>query len=254
MNEQAANPGARLAASFHVRFDEARPDGTIRPSVLLRYAAELAWLHSEQLGFGRDWYRERGLSWVVRGVDLQLVHPIADGATIVGVTEPVAARQVMARRRTEFFDAAGRLVAAADVDWALVSADGPQRIPAIFYSVFTMAEWTVPAIRVRDAPPAEPAGLAETAGLAGIEITVRPQELDPLGHVNNAVYLDWVEEALAAVEPGFEPRRFLLEFRVPAAAGQHIRVSLWPSAGGARSARITVADSNQVLVGVRLVP
>jgi acyl-ACP thioesterase len=32
---------------------------------------------------------------------------------------------------------------------------------------------------------------------------VRPSDLDPLDHVNNAVYLDWLEEALAAA--GWSP-------------------------------------------------
>ena len=109
---------------FRVRFEEAGPSGTIRASVLLRYAAELAWVHSERRGFARSWYRERDLAWLVRGVDLRLLRPIDDGSTIEGTTIVGAARKVIARRRTEFRTAGGALAAVLDVDWAMTTPPG----------------------------------------------------------------------------------------------------------------------------------
>ena len=49
-------------ARYRVRFDEAGPDGHLRTSGLMRYAQDVAWQHSAALGFGRDWYLERGLT------------------------------------------------------------------------------------------------------------------------------------------------------------------------------------------------
>ena len=60
----------RTSSSYRVRFDEAGPDGIARASTYLRYAQDVAWLHSERRGFGRSWYPERGLAWVVRAIDL----------------------------------------------------------------------------------------------------------------------------------------------------------------------------------------
>ena len=51
-------------AGYRVRFDEAGPDGLLRTSALMRYAQDIAWRHSEQLGFDRDWYASRGLGSV----------------------------------------------------------------------------------------------------------------------------------------------------------------------------------------------
>ena len=56
----------RFAASYRVRFDESVPTGTIRTSGLLRYAQDVAWMHSDALGFDRDWYQARSLTWLVR--------------------------------------------------------------------------------------------------------------------------------------------------------------------------------------------
>ena len=45
--------GSRLAwqTSYRVRFDEAGPDGHLRTSGFMRYAQDLAWQHSADLGF-----------------------------------------------------------------------------------------------------------------------------------------------------------------------------------------------------------
>src|SRR5215213_5141450 len=68
-------------AGYRVRFDEAGPDGLVRSSALLRYAQDVAWRHSEHLGFDRGWYQARGLGWVVRGLELEVREPIPMGHT-----------------------------------------------------------------------------------------------------------------------------------------------------------------------------
>ena len=56
-----------------MRFDEAAPDGRLRTSGLLRYAQDLAWIHSASLGFDRGWYGERGLTWLVRAANVAVL-------------------------------------------------------------------------------------------------------------------------------------------------------------------------------------
>src|SRR2546421_11450211 len=73
-----------FVAGYRVRFDEAGPDGRIRTSALLRYAQDVAWRHSEALGFDRQRYVDRGLWWVVRAVDLEVLWPVGMGRTIRG--------------------------------------------------------------------------------------------------------------------------------------------------------------------------
>ena len=70
-------------AAYRVRFDEAGPDGLARPSTLLRYAQDVAWIHSESLGFDRAWYASRGLAWVVRSAELVTNGPIRTGDVVV---------------------------------------------------------------------------------------------------------------------------------------------------------------------------
>jgi acyl-ACP thioesterase len=62
-------------------------------------------------------------------------------------------------------------------------------------------------------------------------IDVRPQELDPMDHVNNAVYADWVDEAV--IRRGGEadvraiPRTMRLEYARAVEAGGTVLVDAW---------------------------
>jgi acyl-ACP thioesterase len=245
------DPGRRASLAFRVRFDEATPNGLVRTSALLRYAADLAWVHSGQRGFGRSWYAERGLAWVVRGVELDVLLPVGHGDELVGMTEAVAARKVIARRRTVLATGAGQVAARLMVDWALTTRDGvPTRIPAVFATVFTMPETTFAPIRVRVTPP-------DDGSTSIVELVVRPHELDPMGHVNNAVYVDWVEEAIratgadgvAAVDS--IPRRWRLEYLGAAAPASRARAVVWPDGDG-WSCRISDPTTGLAFLGARL--
>ena len=217
------------SAPYRVRFDEAGPDGLLRTSVLLRYAQDVAWFHSASRGFDRAWYAERGLTWLVRAAEVAMLQPIRVGSDVVGTTRVIGWRRVLARRRTEFHDVAGDLVAWTHIDWVLLDARGaPTRIPAEFEPVFGATTGAFGLARVMlGEPPADAHHL---------RIAVRPQELDPMGHVNNAVYADWLEEAV--VEAGDQaatraiPRFMRLEYAAPADAAAHPMADTWPDAGG----------------------
>jgi acyl-CoA thioester hydrolase len=218
-----------FAAGYRVRFDEAAADGLMRTSSLLRYAQDIAWRHSEDLGFDRSWYTERGRWWVVRSVELEVLAPVAMGRTLRVATAVIGHRRIWARRRGEFRLADGTLAAVASTDWVIVDERGRiLRIPGDFGEAFPNVELDGDIIRV--APPPVPT----TA--AGLTLRVRPQDLDPMGHVNNAVYLDWIEEAVvAAGDPAAAtaiPRRVAIEYAASAEPGDLLEAAAWQADGG----------------------
>ena len=74
MTDDARGAANRTATvPYRVRFDECGPDGLARTSALLRYAQDVAWIHSERLGFDRDWYAARGLTWLVRAAEVAIL-------------------------------------------------------------------------------------------------------------------------------------------------------------------------------------
>lgn len=214
---------------FRVRFDECGPDGLLRTSVVLRYAQDLASHHSTLLGFDRAWYRERGFVWLVRAAEVAVLTPVRFGDALDGTTWVVGSRRVWARRRTDFRVPGGSLAAWVQIDWVLLDARGaPARIPPEFDAAFA-----APAARLERArvtlgqPPA-----AASVGT----FTVRPQELDPMDHANNAVYADWLDERIVAsgAEPAVRavPRLARLEYARAAERDGSVRALAWPDADG----------------------
>ena len=62
-------------ATYRVRFDEAGPDGPLRTSGLLALRPGRGLAPLDALGFDRDWYAERELTWLVRAAELAILAP-----------------------------------------------------------------------------------------------------------------------------------------------------------------------------------
>ena len=214
-------------ASYRIRFDECGADSVVRTSELLRYAQDVAWIHSEQLGFAREWYNERGLAWVVRAAELGIRVPVVLGATLSISTAITGFRKVWARRRTEARLDDGTLAFWGHTDWVMTDRRGmPGRVPPEFPAALPVAPGPFEPGRVPLPPTPHDAYRHVTH--------VRPQDVDPMGHVNNAAYLDYLEEALigtgsdAVVAIGRTPRRVRLEYLQPAAPLAVLTGAVWP--------------------------
>jgi len=209
---------------YRVRFDEAGPDGYLRASGYLRYAQDLAWIHSELAGFGREWYGERGLTWLARAIELEIDSPVTYGTELDVTTRLTGFRRVWARRMSEFrLHGQPDEIARATTDWVLINADGrPVRPPDGVIEAFGSDLADFAPLRLPDnAPP--PDALSH-------ESTIRRGELDPLGHLNNAAYLDYLDEHyLDAGRHDALPakRRYQIEFVAPAAPGTRVTGLGW---------------------------
>lgn len=220
---------AGLTFDYRVRFDEAGPEGVARSSMLLRYAQDCAWRHSEVLGFGREWYAERGLAWLVRAIRLEERRSVPTGATVAVTTAITGFRRIMARRRTTLADPAGT-VAVVETDWVMTDRRGaPTRVPPDFPALFAVTPPSFEPFRV--------APVAPSSSASRLVVTVRRADLDPMGHANNGAYVDWIREAVPppgrgpGSMPGV-PRTFLLEYVAPARPGASLTVESWPEATG----------------------
>jgi len=216
---------ARLERTYRVRFDEAGPDGNLRSSGLLRFAQDLAWIHSESAGFGREWYAAQQLTWLVRAIELEVAEETAYGSELVVSTEVTGFRRFWARRRSEFHTPdRQRLAAVALTDWVLLNARGaPTRVPEPIANMFPVTGAGFSPLRL-DLP---------AAGSAASErhFSVRRSELDPMAHVNNATYLDYLDEQFPAAEQAGRqmplPRRYRGEFVASAEPGGELTGVGW---------------------------
>ena len=235
----------RLERPFRIRFDECGPDGTARAATFLRYAQDMAWSHSEAAGFDRDWYRRQGIGWLARCVELEVRRVARTSEAVTVSTEVVGWRRVWARRESEVRAAAdATLLATVRTDWVMLGASGaPARVPPLILAAFPVTLPSFEPVRVL---------LAATPPEATRSVLrVRRHELDPLGHVNNAVYLDWLEEAIAAA--GAEaalagrPRLARLEYVRPAQPGSEVSVAVWSTPDGGWACRMSDAAGGELL-------
>jgi acyl-CoA thioesterase FadM len=241
-----------ITVPYRVRFDECGADGLARSSALLRYALDIAWIHSEALGFTREWYAGRDLAWVVRAAELAVLAPIPSGVTVHVSTAVVGFRRVWSRRRTEARLEDGSPAFWAHSDFVMVDlARGmPGRVPEEFPSAFAVPPGAFEPGRVPLPPP--------PAGAATLQSAVQARDIDPMGHVNNTVYLDYLEEAVLAAGGSSPavlaavPRDVRLEYVVAAEPGTALVSTAWQPDGpaGGWAWRLADVDGRDLARGV----
>lgn len=197
-------------------------------------------MHSEGAGFGRDWYAERSLVWLVRAVELELREPVAYGETLRVSTEVVGFRRVWARRKSEFQTIqAGTPAAVATIDWVLLGPRGPVSVPVEIAEVFESRPGTFTPMRLRLPPPRTAPRTAR--------LRVRRQDVDPMGHVNNAAYLDYLEEAVGSAGGeeilGKHPRRYRVEYLDSAEPEALLGSDVWATESGWACSMATVEQA-----------
>jgi len=219
----------RIVRPYRVRFEESTANETMRTAVYLAWAADVAWQHSTALGFGRDWYTQRGLFWLVRAVRLDILRPIETYASVFVGTRVYGYRRIAARRDCDVCDATGELRARMQVDWVMTNVRGvPTRVPEDMFALVTADAPTFELLKV--SLPVTPRGAFER------RVSIARRDLDPLDHVNNSVYVDYLEEALAAAGADdllvAAPRRYEVDFASSAGPGDVLVGRAWPHEGG----------------------
>lgn len=206
-------------AHVTVRHHELDRFGRVHPAVYLRYLAHAAVEASTAAGFDAAWYADAGSLWLVRRSTFEVSRPIVADDRLAIDTWVEDFRRVRSHRRYTVRGADGRVCLDAVTDWVYVDAatGRPRRIPAHLERGFEVRSgptaprdgWSAPP------PPAAP---------ARAEHRVCAHELDALAHVNNAVYLDLVAQAVldALDGAGWSLDRMIADGAVPVLAGADV--------------------------------
>lgn len=177
-----------------MRHDDLDALGRAQPSAYLRWLAQVAIDASAAAGFDTAWYDAAGARWLVRRTTFDVLRPAREAETLAVRSWVEDFRRVRSRRRYEAALADGTPALAAVTDWVFVDmlTGRPRRIPADLETRFGAAP---AAPRTPWHAPAEPVAVERSTH------RVRWADLDALGHMNNAAYLDvLVQGALDALE------------------------------------------------------
>ncbi|MEZ4771170.1 MAG: thioesterase [Caldilineales bacterium] len=244
--------------TFRVRFHESDMHKNVRDASYLRYMQEAAFAASAAAGYPEERYVEMRRLWLIRETFLDLRSPLRYGDSVRIKTWVDNFSRVRSRRAYELRRAgSNELVANAHTDWVLIDLDTewPAVIPDEMIAAFS-PDGAVDAAPSRRRFPATPPAPEDAWRQTQ---TVQWRDLDSVGHVNNAVYADYIEDAarrdLAArgwpvarmAEAGFDiaTQTLRIEYLRPALPGEEVVITTWPAdpsaAGALRYATVTRA-------------
>jgi len=202
-------------------FDELRASALVR---LLQLAASNA---TTEAGYDVGWYARNHATWIVRYTSLERRTPARQGETLEIDTWVSDFRRVRSLRQYEVRNAEGGEVARAVTDWVFVDTDSgsPATPPQALQQAF-MPDGIATAARP---PRIRPPGSGRQVRLRPVELA----DLDSLGHVNNARYVDLAQQSVVSAladcgwQQSFEPAADHLrmvgidvEYRTEATYGQ----------------------------------
>ena len=183
----------------------------LRTRGLLSYFEQAATSASAAAGFGERWYAARQTAWVIRRLRLQRLGNAAYDETLTATTWISAAARVRSTRQYEVRRQDGTPVAVGDVEWVYIDRvrGRPTSLNPEIMERFPLLDPSPLFVPLPEVPPA-PAVLPHQATRRAYRY-----EADTMGHVNNTIYAEWLEEAA-----GDALRAWGYDMAAPAAAGR----------------------------------
>lgn len=219
--------------TFRVRHYECGPDNLLHAANYLRYMQEAAFNASAAAGYDLARYEAMGCHWLIRETEIDYLRPLRYGDRVEVETWVADFRRVRSRRAYDFRRAdTGMPIARAHTDWVFLdtTTQRPASIPDDMRAAF------FPEGAPVQAPPrARFPDLSPPPGAFRQRRRVERRDLDPAGHVNNCVYVDYVQEcgrlsaAAAGRDPAgvLRPRHHRIEYRLPALPGDDLELVTW---------------------------
>jgi acyl-CoA thioester hydrolase len=226
--------------TFRVRFYECDAYGHVNNANYARYMQEAAFDASAAAGYDFARYEALGQYWLVRETDIEYFQPLRYGDTFEVKTWVADFRRVRSRRAYEFRKAGeDDLVARATTDWVYIDdvTGRPVSVPSEMVAAFVPEGISGPP-QPRDPFPSVP---PPPSGVFKTRRRVIWQDLDTAWHVNNTVYLSYVEDCGMQVLKAFGwpvqrmtregfaivVRRHHIQYLQPAVLDDELEVATW---------------------------
>jgi acyl-CoA thioester hydrolase len=229
--------------TISVRYDECDMYGHVNHATYLRYMQEAAFAASAAVGYDAPRYEAMERAWLVRESDVEYLAPVRYGDVVEVKTWVADFRRVRSRRAYEIRQKdSGELAVRAMTDWIFIDRrkQRPVSIPTEVAAAY------LPDGVPEDAPPRKsfPGAPPPPAGAYRQQRRVQWSDVDPTKHVNNAVYLSYLEDCAVrdAVSRGWPmqrmldeggfaivARRYRIEYRQQALLDDELEVATWIS-------------------------
>lgn len=179
----------KITAERRIGFFEINENLELRPRALVNLLQEAAALHSRTAGYEAPALMENGRAWILHRIAIVIDRIPVFGDEIEIVTWHRGSRKFRSYRDFELLQHGEKLVSAASL-WLFIDTERkkilkPPDDVAESYTVEPVVATDIDIDRWRPENRFQPESSATVA--------TRPSDYDPLGHVNNALYLDYLE-------------------------------------------------------------
>jgi len=232
----------KFSRDFRIRYYECDANGHLNNANYLRLMQETAIDASSAAGFDTGHYDQMGKRWLIRSSQVEFLIPIVDNDQIRITTWVSDIRRASSQRVYEFHDhITGEQKARGFTDWIFVDANSysPARIPEEIVQAF-YPEGAPPSYPDRTSPLQQP---DPPRDVFTYRRTVEWLDIDQMGHVNNAVYLNYSTECgMQVLEAygwpwarmrtsgfGIYIHRLQVQYLLPAFLGDSLNVETWAS-------------------------
>jgi acyl-ACP thioesterase len=173
-----------------VRFGNIDQSDRLTLCSVFSFFQEAAICHAAALGVGREDFARTGQVWIISRLSLFVKRRPGYGEILKVNTWPRGREKLFAYRDYEIRDEKDQAVVRGRAAWLVLDVEKrrPVRLEAFLESL--------PSNAGLDAFPAGPAALGQKEGLIkNLERTAQYSDIDYFGHMNNARYIQWIQDA-----------------------------------------------------------
>ena len=177
---------------LQVRSYEGDAWGLLPASGMMRYLEEAAVSAARDVGYGRAFHDERNSLWVIRRMALALHAPVHIGDCIDITTWASHFERVRGGREYRVTNADDTLVASGLAEWVYLERKTlrPLAVPRE-----VAVDFDLPGAPLGDYTPPSLSPVGQQFAFRA-ERVAEWHECDSLQHINNSVYVDWLDDAL----------------------------------------------------------
>lgn len=188
-----ANP--KFSKIYSLRTSDFDENEKLHPWSILDLFQDIAGLHAEMLGIGRSAFIKSGIVWVLVRTKYKIEKNPKVYDDVKVTTWPLSPKKLICQRDYLIESMDGEVLVRGTSDWVLMDVESRRMTTAEMLYPFDETEAVIRSLdgklkKIRDFEPEEP-GFSILPGYADIDVN---------GHVNNARYAMFAENALGGMD------------------------------------------------------